>query len=330
MAGKIPAPALDDAGTDFDDYKIRIDRWCQVSKVPKKHQALVIQGAMSKKPFGITKRIPMEVLKSDEGVKVLLKKLDEHYIPDKLQHTLSVWEKFMAIKRKHNEPMIEHITKFSEALDNFQDIDSKLACPDTIVAMLLLTSCNLSEEDNKIVKAQMEEPPCSKNLIGILKRVMTADKTAKELNSETESSDILITNASSDRDRATTSATFYARDIRRQNRPISRDRYECGRSCERGYRPERYERKRWSPERYERGRWVPYERDARDSRDSGERDRRKNPRGSDGQTNKCMVCKSLYHYVKDCPDVKAAKENFEKKNNDNKLHEKDHEVNLSW
>ena len=80
MAGKIPAPALDDAGTDFDDYKIRIDRWCQVSKVPKKHQALVIQGAMSKKPFGITKRIPMEVLKSDEGVKVLLKKLDEHYI----------------------------------------------------------------------------------------------------------------------------------------------------------------------------------------------------------------------------------------------------------
>ena len=51
MAGKIPAPALDDAGTDFDDYKIRIDRWCQVSKVPKKHQALVIQGAMSKKTF---------------------------------------------------------------------------------------------------------------------------------------------------------------------------------------------------------------------------------------------------------------------------------------
>ena len=36
MAGKIPAPALDDAGTDFDDYKIRIDRWCQVSKVSKK------------------------------------------------------------------------------------------------------------------------------------------------------------------------------------------------------------------------------------------------------------------------------------------------------
>ena len=335
MAGlKIPPPPLDDAGTDYEDYKIRIHKWCRVSKIPKADQAETIQVMMSKKPFGLTKRIPREVLKSDQGVKVLLEKLDEHYIPDKLQHTLSVCEKFMAIKRNHNEPIIEHITKFSEALDNFQDIDPRLACPDTIVAMLLLTSCNLTEGDNKIVKAQMEEPPSSKNLIGILKRVMTADKTARELNNETESSDILITNASSDRDRATTSATFYTRDIRRQNRPISRDRYEGGRSSERGYRPERYERMRWSPERYERRRWGPYERDARFDRevrgDSGERDRRKNPRGSDGQTNKCMVCKSIYHYVKDCPDVKTSREDYEKKNNDNKLHEKDHEVNLSF
>ena len=120
----------------------------------------------------------------------------------------------------------------------------------------------------------------------------------------------------------------------RQNLTISRDRYEWGRSCERGYRPERYERMRWSPERYERRRWGPYERDARFDRevrgDSGERDRRKNPRGSDGQTNKCMVCKSIYHYVKDCPDVKTSREDYEKKNNDNKLREKDHEVNLSF
>ena len=51
----------------------------------------------------------------------------------------------MSIKRNHNESMIEHITKFSEAFDNFQDIDSRLECPDIIVAMLLLTSCNLSD-----------------------------------------------------------------------------------------------------------------------------------------------------------------------------------------
>ena len=102
----------------------------------------------------------------------------------------------------------------------------------------------------------------------------------------------------------------------------------------RSHRPEKYERTRWIPERYERRRWGPYERDTRSDRDAwgdyGVRDRRKNPHGNDGQPRNCMVCKSEYHYVKDCPDVKTSREDYEKKNRDNKLHEKDHEVNLSW
>ena len=332
------APYLDDAGTDYEHYKIRLHKWCRVCKHPKSKQAELIQLRMSKKPFGITMRIPPEILASENGVKELIKKLDEHYIPDKLQHMMSVWDKFMSIKRNPNEPIIDHITKYNDAFENFQDIDPSLKCPDTIVAMLLLTSCNLSDEDKKIVKAQMEEPPNSKNLIAILKRVMTGDKTARESNAEIEAPDTLIANNLSglhlsEREGAP-SATFYTRDNRRRYHPLSRDRYEYGRSYERDHRPERYERRRSSPERYERRRWGPYERDTRYDRDtrgdSSVRDRKRNPCGNDGQRKKCLVCKSENHYVKDCPDVKTSREEYEKKNNDNKLHEKDHEVHLSW
>ena len=94
--------------------------------------------------------------------------------------------------------MIDHIQKFMDAFESFQDIDAKIQCPDMIVAMLLLTSCNLNDEHEKIITAQMEEPPATKNLIGILKRVMTADKTAMVQNEsesdKTESSDILSFN----------------------------------------------------------------------------------------------------------------------------------------
>ena len=138
---------------------------------------------MGKKPF--------DILHSTNGVQALLSKLDEHYIPDKLQHTMAVWDKFMSIKRKQNALMIDHIQLFMDAFETFQDIDVKMECPDTIVAMLLLTSSNLNDEDKKIVKAQMEEPHNTKNLIGILKRIMTADKTAMETD-ETESSNILL------------------------------------------------------------------------------------------------------------------------------------------
>ena len=63
----------------------------------------------------------------------------------------------------------------------------------------------------------MEEPPASKNLVGILKRVMTTDKTNKETDEETEiyktfSSDTQVDNSSLDR--ATTRTTLYTQDNR--------------------------------------------------------------------------------------------------------------------
>ena len=120
--------------------------------------------------------------------------------------------------------------------------------------------------------------------------VMTADKTAMETNNETESSDILIAQSSSDR--ATTSSTFYTRDNSRPHFPASRvrsGRYEHGISNERGPR--------------------------------------KNPLGSDGRPRRCMVCDSIWHYVNDCPEVKKLKSDYKKKKDDNRDHEKDHEVN---
>ena len=150
------------------------------------------------------------------------------YIPDKLQHTMAVWDKFMSIKRKQNQLIIDHIQLYMDAFESFQDIDAKMECPDTIVAMLLLTSCNLKDEDKKIVTAQMTEPPNTKNLIGILKRVMTADKTAMEKDEE-----IYKTFSS---DEATTSTTLYTDNNRRPYRPARRirsERYENGKSYER-------------------------------------------------------------------------------------------------
>ena len=288
--------------------------------------AEILQLVMSKKPFGITKRIPEDVLKSENGVKEILKKLDEHYIPDKLQHTMKVWDKFMSIKRKHNEPMNDHIQRFMEVFENFQDIDSRLACPDTIVTMLLLTSCNLNEDDSKIVKAQMEEPPASKNLIGILKRVMTTDKTNKETDEETEIffSNTQLDNSSSDR---ATRTTLYAQDNRRVYRPVRRGRAE---RTDPSWRPDGPS---WRPEgraertdpswRADGPSWRP---DGPSWRPDGPK---KNPRGPDGDYQRCHFCDSIWHYVNGCPDVKKFKREYRNKKDDRDDKDFDRDVHLS-
>ena len=312
-------PILDSEGADLEDYKIRAHKWCRLTKIKKSDQAETLQLALPKKPFGITKRIHKDVLHSAEGVQALLDKLDEHYIPDKLQHTMAVWEKFMRITRKPSELMINHIQKFMEAFESFQDIDAKIECPDRIVAMMLLASCNLKDEDKKIITAQMEEPPATKNLIGILKRVMTADKTAMETNEsesdKTESSDILFAKSSSDR--AMTNTTLYTRD---RSRPYLRrarsDRNERGNSYER--------------ERGIRRNTFRSERNEREDSYERERGPRKNPIGPDGRRRRCMVCDSIWHYVNECPEVKQLKKDYRNKKDDNRDNEKNQEVNLSY
>ena len=129
---------------------------------------------------------------------------------------MAVWDKFMSIKRKQNQLIIDHIQLYMDAFESFQDIDAKMECPDTIVAMLLLTSCNLKDEDKKIVTAQMDEPPNTKNIIAILKRVMTADKTAMEKDED----EIYKTFSP---EGASTSTTLYTEKNRRAYRPARRD-----------------------------------------------------------------------------------------------------------
>ena len=291
----VPVPNLNDAGTDYEDYKIRARKWCRLTKTKKRFQAEMLQMGLGKKPFGITKRIPDDILMSENGVQALLNKLDEHYIPDKLQHTMSVWDKFMSIKRKQNQLIIDHIQLYMDAFENFQDIDAKMECPDTIVAMLLLTSCNLKDEDKKIVTAQMDEPPNTKNLIGILKRVMTADKTAMEKDED----EIYKTFSP---DEATTSTTLYTENNRRAYRPARRDRTERSDS--------------WRGEDYRRNQ------DSRRGEDS--RRNHHNPPGPDGSFRRCHVCDSIWHYVNACPEVKRLKKECR-----NKKENKDSDVHLS-
>ena len=119
-----------------------------------------------------------EILKSNNGVKAILDKLDDHFIPDKLQHRIDVWDTFWDIKRQEDTCIRDHIKTFFDAFQDFKQlsVDIQLDINDSILALILLKSCNLVGEDRKIVRGQMEDPPSTKNLIGILKRVLSKEK----------------------------------------------------------------------------------------------------------------------------------------------------------
>ena len=162
-------PEFNDSGNEYINWKIRINKWGTVTNVPKAKRATLIQLALGDKGFQATKWIPDEILKSNEGVKTLLDTLDEVYIPDKLRHRIAVFAKFNDLRRKENESILDHMQTFMDIYQEYRSMIPNFTYDDSTLALQLLTSSKLSEEDRKIVSAQMDDPPSSKDIQKIMR-----------------------------------------------------------------------------------------------------------------------------------------------------------------
>ena len=173
---------------------------------------------------------------------------------------------------------------------------------DSTLALLLLTSCNLGDEE-RLISAQMKEPPASDDVISILKRVYS---NPNQKNIDQERDDELNPFEKSERGHDamdSTHATLYTRD--------KRGVY--------------YRRRSRSPHRSShRSRSPRYSRSERRNQSSNINDKtpRKNSIGPDGRYRECRFCNSIWHFINECPDFEKMKKEYHDK--------KSHEVNLSF
>ena len=304
-------PELDDSGNEYINWKIRINKWGTVTNVPKAKRATLIQLALGDKGFQATKWIPDEILKSNEGVKTLLDTLDEVYIPDKLRHRIAVFAKFNDLRRKENESILDHMQTFMDIYQEYRSMIPNFTYDDSTLALQLLTSSKLSEEDSKIVSAQMEDPPNSKDVQKIMRRVFSNTKQERrKLNNE--DSDIYFTKSSKEHDYldaredkgADTSShtTLYTRDKKGVFHPYR------NRSPLRAHknRSPQHQRRSRSPRNYR------FER-KNDLWDRRNKDQKKNPIGPDGHHKECNFCNSIWHFINECPDFNKYRREYREK-----------------
>ena len=313
-------PIFDPEKITYDEWKTALSDWCYLTGTPKTDQGTAVRMHLLGTARQAAQHVNQQDIRSIHGVEKLLEELDRVFIPDTMVREFTLIHKLFRTVRPSDKSVSEFLNEFSDQYLKVRQAGETI--PDKILSYLLLSVCDMGVAKMQLIMSSLKGSVAFEDMKHQIKLISSVDVLAKTTQqNEMFSSESETYINKTDREGAT-SDTFYNRDTRRQYSPTSRDRYDGGRSYERGHRPERYERR--GP--YERG--TRSDRDARG--DSGVRDQRKNPRGNDGQPRKCMVCNSEYHYVKDCPEVKKSREDYEKKNRDNKLHEKDHEVNLSW
>ena len=285
-------PKLDDDGHDYANWKIRIKKWCTVSKEKISMRATNIQLTLGEKGFEATKYISEEILKSNTGVAALIEELDKLYIPDKLGKRIVVFRQLYDLRRKENGCVLDHIQEFMKLFREYRSLSTNLNHEDSSLALELMASCRLSEEDTKIVTAQMEEPPSSENIIKILKRIFSIAKQEKAIKDNEKESDIFLAKSEENNESETAHNTFYGKSNNR------RGMYRQGRRGRSGSRSRPWSR--------------------------NQDFRKKNPLGTDGRTLNCTFCDSVYHFIRNCPEADKYKREYKKRKYDNQ------EVNLSF
>ena len=65
---------------DYDDWKEYVLTWCDLTDLPKEKHALAVQLSLSGRARHAAKQVPREKLSTENGVKVLMAKLDDVFL----------------------------------------------------------------------------------------------------------------------------------------------------------------------------------------------------------------------------------------------------------
>lgn len=306
---RMDVPVLLTDGTNYDKFKICVVDWSESCGIQKKKQALVLRQKLPEIAFDASENIDRDILKSDKGVDAIIEVLDSIYVPDKLNHGRSIYRKYKNLKRQDDEPMVVFIQKFLNMYNACKKYNTnEKFYSENWVAIDLLDACVLSEEDEKIVTAQMIEPANLINLTSILKRVFTS-KTENKTLKENKDGNSGIFMAKSENEGNVDQSNLYEEP---STSLYTRNNYRRG-----TYRPPRRGRFNKRLQKFQ-----PYSRRP-DNRNST--NFRRNPIGPDGKPYLCNYCESPNHFIRNCS---AYKEEREKRNDKNNKHPNPTHVSL--
>ena len=271
-------PKLDNE-CNYETWKRDIDIWCEFTDIPVKKQALAIHLSLSGRARVASSELSLVDLKHDDGVKTILTKLDNLFLPEKGRRQFTAFHNLYNLRRSETTSVKEFISEFEHRYFKFKQEDMDL--PDPVMAFMLLSSCNLTENEVHLVMSALSIVTYS-SMKNIIMRIFGSEIKALPTSSDNSVIEIktepTFTTASETND-----SVLYTRG------------YPRGRGRARG------------------GRGGRYSRGGGYSSASGysslgkpltganlEPKRKTNPVGNNGQVSRCLICNSKFHWEREC------------------------------
>ena len=143
-------PLLTDENV-YENWKHEIEIWQAFTNLAPKKQGPAFSLTLQGKAQEAALEIEIKDLTDDQGVKKLTEKLDSLYLEDINQSAYAAYESFEMYKRPKDMNMKEFLNKFERLYNKLNVYQMEL--PDGVPVCHVLTSANLSEENEKLAQA---------------------------------------------------------------------------------------------------------------------------------------------------------------------------------
>ena len=141
----IPAPQipyLEPDGNGFITWRRDVNLWVSVTKVPVTQRATHIYLSFKEgKAKKAAEQIKQGELQSVEGVEILIKTLENHFLPSKPMRLFNAYNNLRYVTRKTGVSINDYLSEFEHA--KFLLEKEGVKKDDTILALDLLSQCNL-------------------------------------------------------------------------------------------------------------------------------------------------------------------------------------------
>ena len=286
-------PALSNSKS-YGDWKKLIKIWKEVTSLDKSKQALALVLSLEGEAQDAALQIESTDLSKDEGVDILLNRLDKLY-NKYISEKYAALEAFETYRRPATLSIRDFMTEFDKRYFKIKSLSTTMS--DDLLAYRLLKAANLSSNHEQLVKATVTDLNYDE-VKNKLTKIFSDESTAPspelqglQIKQETfhtaHDKPPCDTDAEADEDNESLHSeedeVYYA-DSRKYSQ---RNNYR-GRSSFRGRNPGRSSNSNnWRTDRS-------------DDRKRGTR--AKNPPDRNGRTSRCSICDSGNHWVQRCPD----------------------------
>ncbi|KAK3889741.1 hypothetical protein Pcinc_006306 [Petrolisthes cinctipes] len=157
-------PPKIDKELSYESWRKDIEIWSKLTDLSKKKQALAIHLSLDGRAKVATSEIEVRDLEADNG----LGKLDDLFLVDEGRRQFTAFQDLYNLRRQGDGNVREFVAEFEHTY--FKFTKQGMTLPDSVLAFMLLASCNLSDNEQQLVMSAISDVSL-KNMKGALSRI---------------------------------------------------------------------------------------------------------------------------------------------------------------